>query len=183
MHREEEERRHAAAEREDAFRKMHEGDDGHPPAEVLPYHEYHDEDFDGEFRGRRDFDQYRFEVDEFSDDEHHHTFDDRQDERLFSIDHYNQAAGQPAQAHHTEPPKKEHHGAKKADHHAPTAANELAAATSVYLDTTVTKFLQNDISVTKFLERANDITVTKFLDVTVTKFLDENDISVTKFLS
>lgn len=46
----------------------------------------------------------------------------------------------------------------------------------------MTKFLQNDISVTKFLERSNDVTVTKFLDTTVTKFLDENDISVTKFL-
>ena len=59
----------------------------------------------------------------------------------------------------------------------------MSAATSVYLDTTVTKFLQNDISVTKFLESANDVSVTKFLDATVTKFLDENDISVTKFLS
>ena len=79
-----------------------------------------------------------------------------------------------------------------------------------YLDTTVTKFLDdhnvNDISVTKFLDqRANDVTVTKFLhssggsnDITVTKFLDDaiasyldttvtkflnNDISVTKFLA
>ena len=63
-----------------------------------------------------------------------------------------------------------------------------------YLDTTVTKFLENDISVTKFLaQRSNDVTVTKFLDhavahflasndVTVTKFLQDNDISVTKFL-
>lgn len=59
----------------------------------------------------------------------------------------------------------------------------LATAANMYLDTTVTKFLQNDISVTKFLEQANDITVTKFLDTTVTKFLDENDISVTKFLT
>ena len=73
-----------------------------------------------------------------------------------------------------------------------------------YLDTTVTKFLEdNDISVTKFLyQRSNDTTVTKFMnasnDVTVTKFMDsamsqyldttvtkflENDISVTKFLA
>ena len=59
----------------------------------------------------------------------------------------------------------------------------LATAANMYLDTTVTKFLQNDISVTKFLEQANDVTVTKFLDTTVTKFLDENDISVTKFLN
>ena len=59
----------------------------------------------------------------------------------------------------------------------------LAAAANKYLDTTVTKFLQNDITVTKFLERSNDVTVTKFLDTTVTKFLDDNDISVTKFLN
>ena len=58
----------------------------------------------------------------------------------------------------------------------------LATAASQYLDTTVTKFLNNDISVTKFLEKSNDVTVTKFLDTTVTKFLDDNDISVTKFL-
>ena len=109
-----------------------------------------------------------FEED-FEDDDHRlrgmddteHTFDDREDERLFTLDHYNEA-----------PSKKE-----KVPHHI------LSAATSVYLDTTVTKFLQNDISVTKFLESANDVSVTKFLDATVTKFLDENDISVTKFLS
>lgn len=59
----------------------------------------------------------------------------------------------------------------------------LAAAAYQYLDTTVTKFLQNDISVTKFLETANDTTVTKFLDTTVTKFLEDNDLAVTKFLS
>ena len=58
----------------------------------------------------------------------------------------------------------------------------LTAATNMYLDTTVTKFLQNDISVTKFLESANDITVTKFLDTTVTKFLNEHADAVTKFL-
>merc|ERR1712151_170996 len=58
----------------------------------------------------------------------------------------------------------------------------LAAAAYQYLDTTVTKFLQNDISVTKFLEDANDITVTRFLDTTVTKFLEDNDLAVTKFL-
>lgn len=52
----------------------------------------------------------------------------------------------------------------------------------MYLDTTVTKFLQNDISVTKFLSQANEETITKFLDTTVTKFLSDNDISVTKFL-
>ena len=34
------------------------------------------------------------------------------------------------------------------------------------------------------LAAANDITVTKFLDTTVTKFLDQaaNDVTVTKFL-
>jgi hypothetical protein len=72
----------------------------------------------------------------------------------------------------------------------------LAAAANKYLDTTVTKFLQNDISVTKFLAQSNDVTVTKFLDnvighflaasndITVTKFLEQqaDDISVTKFL-
>ena len=59
----------------------------------------------------------------------------------------------------------------------------LAAAANQYLDTTVTKFLENDISVTKFLEKANDTTITKFLDTTVTKFLESNDITVTKFMS
>ena len=59
----------------------------------------------------------------------------------------------------------------------------LAAAASQYLDSTVTKFLQNDISVTKFLEKSNDTTVTKFLDDVVASFLEQNDTSVTKFLS
>ena len=57
-------------------------------------------------------------------------------------------------------------------------------------DVTVTKFLHDqvngDISVTKFLAE-NDISVTKFLkqaedDISVTKFLASNDITVTKFL-
>ena len=80
----------------------------------------------------------------------------------------------------------------------------------MYLDTTVTKFLdqtQDDIAVTKYLGTAStrfldteedSIAVTKYLngppefnaenDISVTKFLDaapaatENDISVTKFL-
>jgi len=54
----------------------------------------------------------------------------------------------------------------------------------------VTKFLQNDLSVTKFLGTAstrflesNDITVTKFLDVTVTKFLASNETAITKYLA
>ena len=47
----------------------------------------------------------------------------------------------------------------------------LAAAATQYLDTTVTKFLENDISVTKFLQQANDITVTKFLDQVVDHYL------------
>ena len=59
----------------------------------------------------------------------------------------------------------------------------LATAANQFLDTTVTKFLQNDISVTKFLEQANDTTITKFLDNVVDKFLEKNDISVTKFLN
>jgi len=53
----------------------------------------------------------------------------------------------------------------------------------------VTKFLQNDLSVSKFLGTAstrfletNDITVTKFLDVTVTKFLASNETAITKYL-
>ena len=59
----------------------------------------------------------------------------------------------------------------------------LATAANKYLDTTVSKFLENDISVTKFLEGANDITVTKFLDEVVGNYLEKNnDISVTKFL-
>ena len=67
-------------------------------------------------------------------------------------------------------------------------------------DTTVTKFMDtaNDTTVTKFMDTANDTSVTKFLDwgdtavtndnvnMTVIQFLadtlDENDISVTKFL-
>lgn len=64
-------------------------------------------------------------------------------------------------------------------------------AVTKYLETTLTKFLENDndVSVTKFLnQRSNDTTVTKFLagdnDISVTKFLnnDNGDISVTKFL-
>ena len=37
------------------------------------------------------------------------------------------------------------------------AAQYLSSAANQYLDTTVTKFLQNDISVTKFLKQSNDI--------------------------
>jgi len=53
-------------------------------------------------------------------------------------------------------------------------------------DISVTKFL--DTTVTKFL-MSNDITVTKFLHsqdedgIAVTKYLANNDISVTKFLN
>ena len=54
----------------------------------------------------------------------------------------------------------------------------------------MTKFLaENDISVTKFLNRAeDDISVTKYLasnDITVTKFLEEiqSDLGVAKFLA
>lgn len=50
---------------------------------------------------------------------------------------------------------------------------------------TVTKFLNErrpENSLTQFLED-NDISVTKFLDNVVTKFLTSNDITVTKFLS
>ena len=63
-----------------------------------------------------------------------------------------------------------------------------------FLDSTVTKFLMDrDTAVTKFLE-ANDVSVTKFLetalanflldDTVVTNFLEQNsnDITVTKFL-
>lgn len=40
----------------------------------------------------------------------------------------------------------------------------------------MTKFLaENDVTVTKFLEQAED-------DIAVTKYLAENDITVTKFL-
>ena len=57
-------------------------------------------------------------------------------------------------------------------------------------DISVTKFLQNDLAVTKYLGTAstrfletNDITVTKFLDTTVTKFLaNSNETAVTKYL-
>ena len=116
--------------------------------------------------------ELRFEDDDYDSDTHRqrlidedeHTFNDREDERLFTLDHYNEA-----------PEENKLHA--QVPHHI------LSAATNVFLDTTVTKFLQNDISVTKFLETSNDITVTKFLDTTVTKFLDENDISVTKFLA
>lgn len=79
-----------------------------------------------------------------------------------------------------------------------------------FLDTTVTKFLaENDVSVTKFLEqKADDISVTKFLNeyvvtnfletasphehleqnviqmlgTSTARFLESNDVSVTKFL-
>ena len=49
---------------------------------------------------------------------------------------------------------------------------------------TVTKFMDSSStanSLTKFLDE-NDISVTKFLDSTVSKFLESNDITVTKFL-
>ena len=56
-------------------------------------------------------------------------------------------------------------------------------------DISVTKFLNNDLAVSKFLGTAstrfletNDITVTKFLDTTVTKFLNMSDTAVTKYL-
>ena len=56
-------------------------------------------------------------------------------------------------------------------------------------DISVTKFLNNDLAVSKFLGTAssrfletNDITVTKFLDTTVTKFLNMQDTAVTKYL-
>jgi len=55
------------------------------------------------------------------------------------------------------------------------------------METALANFLLDDSAVTKLLEE-NDISVTKFLDgdndISVTKFLDgpENDISVTKFL-
>ena len=48
----------------------------------------------------------------------------------------------------------------------------------------MTKFLDEkpvENSLTQFLDE-NDISVTKFLDRTVTKFLKTNDITVTKFL-
>ena len=58
-----------------------------------------------------------------------------------------------------------------------------------FLQDSVGSYLQqvaDDISVTKFLAE-NDVSVTKFLkqaedDVAVTKYLAENDITVTKFL-
>lgn len=54
-----------------------------------------------------------------------------------------------------------------------TVTKFLDSAMGQYLDTTVTKFLENDISVTKFLAQANnDVTVTKFLDEAVAHFLD-----------
>ena len=172
IYREEQDREHEAREMEDFYRKQHEE---HGEAlEVLPYHEdspyYHESGYSDYDRARHfdeDFETHR-------GDESHHTFDDREDERLFSIDHYNEADGEHADVdiHDLDERKREH-----------SSAHYLSAATSVYLDTTVTKFLQNDISVTKFLETANDITVTKFLDTTVTKFLEDNDISVTKFLA
>ena len=62
-----------------------------PYDQVIP-HDQDTADYDREYyssSGPLDYD--RFDVDEFSDDEHHHTFDERQDERLFSIDHYNDA--------------------------------------------------------------------------------------------
>lgn len=72
LHREEEDRLHEMAEREDAYRKMHEGTE-HDLA--VPYHEDTDDYDRGYYRSPLDYD--RFDVDEFSDDEHHHTFDER----------------------------------------------------------------------------------------------------------
>ena len=67
------------------------------------------------------------------------------------------------------------------------------AAVASYLDTTVTKFLEeaeDGIAVTKYLHDAfNDISVTKFLEeaedgIAVTKYLEsaEDGIAVTKYL-
>ena len=89
-------------------------------------------------------------------EEREHTFDDDEDKRLFSVDHYNEAS----EGH--EEDLSGHRAEEEAHHETISSPLFLSTATNVYLDTTVTKFLQNDISVTKFLETANDITVTKF---------------------
>jgi len=106
--------------------------------------------------------------------------DQRLEEKEFAVH-------EPAPAKHQNKPKlipREHHDeGEELDHEEKKMAPLLlAAAADKYLETIIPKFLENDISVTKFLEQSNDVTVTKFLDTTVTKFLDDNDISVTKFL-
>lgn len=67
LHREEEDRRHEAVEREDAYKRIHEGDghdDGHEP--VLPYAHDTSADFDQEFYSQSPIDKYNrhsFDVD------------------------------------------------------------------------------------------------------------------------
>ena len=62
----------------------------------------------------------------------------------------------------------------------------------MFLDTTVTKFLDDyNITIIEFLDTVlpetireqNDISVTKFLDRQIGNFLMDNEISITKFLA
>ena len=138
--------------------------------------EYEDEDKQGE-KDEEEEDRDRDYVSVLP--KHHHTFDE--DDYFFSKtsgpqftdEHYNEAETDSDEEEKAKPEKKQEKN---------MTPLFLTAATNMYLDTTVTKFLQNDISVTKFLESANDVTVTKFLDTTVTKFLNEHADAVTKFL-
>ena len=157
-HRADEDRRHVDTEREDEYRKKHEAE----LQEIYPSYD----DFESDEHRKKD--PYLTYGAEYEDEDygklpcHKKTFaEDEFDSKDNEIEDKNEAS------------KEQNHT---------TTPLFLAAAANMYLDTTVTKFLQNDISVTKFLEQANDVTVTKFLDTTVTKFLAENDISVTKFL-
>ena len=133
-----------------------------------------DEDDEDEDKEREEEDPYVSVL-----PKHHHTFDE--DDYFFSKtsgphytdEHYNEAETDSDEEEKAKPEKKQEKN---------LTPLFLTAATNMYLDTTVTKFLQNDISVTKFLESANDVSVTKFLDTTVTKFLNEHADAVTKFL-
>ena len=162
-------------EREDSFRKEleHAGEHGeqleHEVAAEFPHYDDADQHDMYESEPYRDHDQKEYiDRHSWSPMEDEHTYTD-EDERMFSIDHYNEAS--------------EDEGHEDVHHETVSSPKFLSTATSVFLESAMTKFLQNDISVTKFLETSNDITVTKFLDTTVTKFLNENDISVTKFLA
>lgn len=141
--------------------------------------ELEDEDYGEEVTSHHTFD----EDDDYFGSYHHPEYvadvDRGYHQEFVREDHYYHNEQQEAQEQENKESPKDSEEAYEMNSMTPKI---LAHATNMFLDTTVTKFLQNDISVTKFLEKSNDVTVTKFLDTTVTKFLAENDISVTKFL-
>ena len=70
---------------------------------MLPYAHDTTADFDQEqhysYSPTDEYNRYRFDVDEYKG-EAEHTFEDWQDERLFGMDHYNEA-DDPNKKHHS----------------------------------------------------------------------------------